>query len=63
MQNLYVKETIQKIKKTKSEIKKELVETIANGNRNENTNMQEKVNGCTTNEDAVKIIQEFEDII
>ena len=41
---------------------KELVETIANGKRNKNTNMQEKVNGCTTNEDAVKIIQEFEDI-
>ena len=67
MQNLDVKDTIQKIKKTKSETKKELEELIANGKRNENANMQEKVNGCTTNKDAVKVIQrscaqEFEDI-
>ena len=60
MQNLEVKETIQKIKKTKSEIKKALEESIANGKRNENANMLEKVNKCTTNEDAVKVIQEFE---
>ena len=63
-----VKDTIQKIKKTKSETKKELEELIANGKKNENTNMQEKVNGCTTNKDALKVIQgscaqEFEDII
>ena len=63
-----VKDTIQKIKKTKSETKKELEELIANGKKNENTNMQEKVNGCTANKDALKVIQgscaqEFEDII
>ena len=63
MQNLNVKDTIQKIKKTKSEIKKELIKWLANGKRNENTDKQEKVNGCTTNEDAVKVIQEFEQII
>ena len=63
MQNLEVKETIQKIKKTKFEIKKELEESIANGKRNENANMLEKVNKCTTNEDAVKVIQEFENVI
>ena len=63
MQNLNVKDTIQKIKKTKSEIKKELIKWLANGKRNENTDKQEKVNGCTTNEDAVKAIQEFEQII
>ena len=62
MQNLDVKETIQKIKKTKSGIKKELEESIANGKKNENGDMQEKVNGCTANEDAVKVIPEFEDI-
>ena len=62
MQNLDVKETIQKIKKTKSEIKKELEESIANSKKNENGDMQEKVNVCTTNENAVKVIQEFEDI-
>ena len=62
MWNLDVKETIQKIKKTKSEIKKKLEESIANSKKNENGDMQEKVNVCTTNENAVKVIQEFEDI-
>ena len=56
-----VKKTIQKI--TESQIKKELEESIANDKTNENTYMQEKVNGCTTNEYAVKSIQEFEQII
>ena len=61
MLNLDVKDTIQKIKKNKSEIKKQLEESISNGKRNENTDMQEKVNNCTVNEeDAVKVIQEFE---
>ena len=63
MQNLEVKDTIHKIKKTKSEIKKELEESIAKSGRNENAGMQEKVNECRTNEDAVKAIQEFEQII
>ena len=53
MQNLDVKETIQKIKKTKEEIKKGLEQLIAKSGRNENADMQEKVNGCKTNEDAV----------
>ena len=63
MQSLEVKDTIQKIKKTRSEIKRELEESIANGRANENTDMQEKDNGCATNEDAVKTIQEFSKII
>ena len=63
MQNLEVKDTIYKIKKTKSEIKKELEESIAKSGKNENVDMQDKVNGCKTNEDAVKAIQEFEQII
>ena len=64
MQNLEVKDTIQKIKKTKSGTKKELEESIANGGRNENTDIQEKAEKCTTNEeDAAKVIQEFEQII
>ena len=64
MQTLEVKDTIQKTKKTKSEIKKDLEMSISNG-RNGNTDIQEKVDNCyTTNrEDAVKVIQEFEDII
>ena len=61
MQNLDVKDAIQKIKKTKSEIKKELEESISNGKSNEHTGMQKEVNNCTENEeDAIKTIQEFE---
>ena len=57
MQNLDVKGTIKKIKKTKSEIKKELEVSKSNG-RNDNTNMKEKVDNCTANEEgAVKVIQ------
>ena len=63
MQNLKVKDTILKIKKTKTEIKKELEDSIINGRKNENTDMQDKVNGCITNEDAIKVIQDFEQII
>ena len=63
MQNLEVKDTILKIKKTKSEIKKDLEDSIVNGRRNENADMQDKVNGCITNEDAVKVILKFEQII
>ena len=63
MQNLEVKDTIHKIKKTKAEIKEELKELIAKSSRNQNADMEEKVKGCRTNEDAVKAIQEFEQII
>ena len=56
MQKLDVKEIIQKMKKTKLEIMKELEESITNGKRNENTDMQEKINNCITNEDAVKVV-------
>ena len=35
---------------------------IANGRRNENVNMQVKINRCATNEDTAKVIQEFEEI-
>ena len=63
MQNLEVKDTILKIKKTKTEKKKELEDSIINGRKNENTDMQDKVNGCITNEDTIKVIQEFEEII
>ena len=56
MQNFDVKDTIHKTKKTKSEIKKELEESISSKS-NENTDMQEKVNNCTVNEeDASKAI-------
>ena len=51
MQNLDVKDTIQKIKKTKPEIKKELEGSITSRKKNENTDMQEKVNKCTANEE------------
>ena len=58
-----VKEIIEKIKKTKSEIKRDLEESIVNGKRNKNADMQQKVNVCITNEDALKVIQELEQII
>ena len=41
-----------KIKKTKTEIK--------NGRENENADKQDKVNRCISNEDAIKVIQDFE---
>ena len=59
MQNLEVNDTILKIQKTK----RELEESIAKDRRNENVDMQDKVNGCTTREDSVKAIQEFKQII
>ena len=62
MQNLDVKDTILKIKKTKTE-KKEVEDSIIKGRKNENTDMQDKVNGCITNEDTIKVTQEFEEII
>ena len=48
MQNLEVKDRISKIKKTKTEIKRELEDSIINGRKNENADMQDKVNGCIT---------------
>ena len=63
MQNLEVKDTTLKIKKTKTEIKKELEDSVINGRKNENTDMQDKVNGCTSCEDAINVIQVFEQII
>ena len=56
LQNLEVKDTIIKIIKTKTEIKKELEDSIINGRKNEDADIQDKVNECITNKDAVKII-------
>ena len=53
MQNFEMKDIILKIKKTKTEVKRELEEAGAEGRRNENADMQDKVNECITNEDAV----------
>ena len=63
MHNLYVEETIQKNRKTKFQIRKELEESIINEESNENVEMQEKVNNAMTREDAEKVVQEFEQII
>ena len=60
MQNLEVKDTILKIKKTKIETKKELEDSIINGRKNENADMQDKVKGFILNEDVIKVIQDFE---
>ena len=53
MQNFEMKDIILKIKKTKTEVKRELEEAGAKGRRNENADMQDKVNECIANEDAV----------
>ena len=58
-----MKDATLKIKKTKTEIKKRLKDSIINSRKNENSDIQDKVNGCITNEDAVKTIQELEQII
>ena len=65
MQNLELKDAILTTKKkTKSEIRKELEDSIANGKKNENTDIEEMTNNCTeSKEDAAKVIHEFEEII
>ena len=56
-----VKDALLKIKKTKSEIKKELEDSIANGKRNKNTDIQQMAeNRAANEEDATKVIREFE---
>ena len=62
MQNFEVKDTTL-IKKTKTEIKKELDDSIINGIKNENADMQDKVNICSSCEDTINVIQDFEQII
>ena len=61
--HLDVEEAIQKNRKCKLEINKELEESVTNGKSNENTETQEKVSNVTTSEDAVKVVEEFEKII
>ena len=63
MQNLEVKDIILKIQKTKTEIIKELEDSIISGRKNENDDMQDKVNGCISNDDAIKVIQDLQQII
>ena len=64
MQNLEVKEAILTTKKTKSKIKKDLEDSIVNSKMNENTDIEEMANNCMeSEEDAAKIIYEFEEII
>ena len=65
MQNLEVKNAILTTKKkTKSEINKELKDSIANGSRNENTDIEQMAKNCTeSEEDAAEVIHKFEEII
>ena len=61
MQNLEVIDGNLTIKKTKSEIKKELDDSIANGKKNENTDIKQIAKNCTeSKEDAAKVIPKFE---
>ena len=62
MQNLEVKEVILTTKKTKSEINKDLEDSIANSKKNENTDIEEMANNCMeSEEDAAKVIHKFEE--
>ena len=64
MHNLKVKEAILTTRKTKSDIKKELEDSISNGKMNENTDIEEMARNCMENqEDAAKIIHEFEKLL
>ena len=51
-QNLEVNDAILTTKKTKSEIKKELEDSIANGKKNKNTDIEEMVNNCGESEEV-----------
>ena len=56
MQNLEVKDAILTTIKTKSEIKKELEDSIANDNKNENTDIEQMAKNCTeSKEDEQKL--------
>ena len=64
MQNIEVNDAILTTKKAKCEIMKELEDYIAKGKKNENTEIQQMAANFTANEeDVVKVIQEFEEII
>ena len=59
-----MKDAILTTKKTKSEIKKELEDSIANGKKNENTDIEQMAKNCTKSEEnATKVIHEFEEIV
>ena len=64
MQNLDVKDAILTTKKIKSEIEKELEDSLVNGKKNENTDIELIAKNCAEREeDAAKVIHEFEEII
>ena len=63
MQNVEVDEANKKNRKAKDEIKKDLEESIINGERNEEIETEEKVNNFETRKNAAEIIQQFEQII
>ena len=44
-------------------MKKDLEESIINGEKKQNIEMQEKVNNVTNSQDATKVLQKFEKII
>ena len=64
MQNLEKKEANLTTKKTKSENKKDLEDSIANGKKNENADIEEMTNNCMESEkDAAKSIRKFDEVI
>ena len=63
MQNLEVKDVILTTKKQNPKSRKSL-KAIAKGNKNKNTDIEQITKNCTeSEEDATKVIREFEEII
>ena len=59
-----MKDAILTTKTTKSEIKKELEDSISNGKKNGNTYIEQMAKTCTeSEEDAAEFIHKFEEII
>ena len=64
MQKLEVKDAVLTTKKTKSEIKKDLEDSLANGKNNQNKDIEEMANNfMESQEDAAKAIHKFDEII
>ena len=62
-QNLEVKDAILTTKKTKSEIKKELEDSIVNGKKNKNTDIEEMVNNCGESEVQQKLFTNLKKLL
>ena len=58
-----MKDAILTTKKTKSEIKKELEDSIVNGKKNKNTDIEEMVNNCGESEVQQKLFTNLKKLL